>query len=163
MLLMGFPAISMEANSPFSTSFVEDPTGEMTLDEVRREIPTPYRGLLSKGMTRSAFWIRIYTPIPLFEETAALSIHPTHIEEVTLFDPEPGKEQQVLGLSQPFIDGTPLFRGHNFIIQREFQRSEYWLRLRSRTALMVNVDIQPLSAAMLLEKQSDFFYSAYLG
>ena len=163
MLLLGFPAISMEANSPFSTSFVEDPTGKMTLDQVRRAIPTPYRGLLSKGMTRSTFWIRIDTSIPLFEEAAALTVRPVHIEEVTLFDPEPGKEQQVLGLSQPFIDGNPLFRSHTFLIQPQFQRSEYWLRLRSRTALMVNVDIQPLSAAMLLEKKSDFFYAAYLG
>lgn len=163
MLLFSFPAISMEANSPFSTSFVEDPTGKMTLDQVRREIPTPYRGLLSKGNTRSTFWIRINTPNPPFEEPAALSVRPIHIEEVTLFDPEPGKEPQVLGMSQPFTDGTLLFRSHTFLIQPQFQRNEYWLRLRSRTALMVIVDIQPLSAAMLLEKQSDFFYAAYLG
>lgn len=163
LLLLGFPAISMEAHSPFSTSFVEDPTGKMTLDQVRREIPTPYRGLLSKGYSRSTFWIRIETPSPLFEEAAALSVRPIYIEEVTLFDPEPGKEEQVLGMSQPFTDGTPLFRSHTFLIQPQFQRNEYWLRLRSRTALMVNVDIQPLSTAMLLEKQSDFFYAAYLG
>ena len=163
MLLLGSPAISMEANSRFSTSFVEDPTGTMTLDQVRRETPTPYRGLLSKGMTRSTFWIRIETPVPLFEEAAALTVRPIHIEEVTLFDPEPGKEQLALGLSRPFIDGTPLFRSHTFLIQPQFQKNEYWLRLRSRTAIMVHIDIQPLSAAMLLEKQSDFFYAAYLG
>ena len=163
MLLFSFPAMCAESANPIVTSFVEDPSGTMTLDQVRQEQATPYRGFLSKGFTKSAFWIRVETSNCPLKEPVALSFRPHYIEEVALLDPASGKEIQVLGISQPSPEGLQMFRGNTFLIQPQFQQNEYWLRVRSRTTVMVDVDLQPLSYALQLERQRDFIYALYLG
>ncbi len=73
----------------------EDPTGQLTLEQVRQQPLKPFRGVLSQGYGASALWIRLRlaptagepggsgTPLPV-----VLRMRPVYLDDLQVFDPD---------------------------------------------------------------------------
>ena len=71
-------------------SYWEDATGQATLEVAQSKTFTPYQGVLSRGYTPAAIWIRLDIAPPAnaqANDALVLRIRPVFLDEIILFDP----------------------------------------------------------------------------
>lgn len=73
-----------------SRAVLEDPTGRLTIDEVRGREFQPVGPTLLRGYTRAAHWLRLQLRAPDKGGQAVLLIRPAYLDEVQLFEPDAG-------------------------------------------------------------------------
>lgn len=143
-------------------AYLEDPSNQLTLKEVQARTLTPYSGVLARGFSASAFWIRLTlsaSPNPgdaLFGQHALVRVLPHYLDEIALYDPAMG-------------DSTPRFAGdrhasdaagytslnHNFVIARSTQPRDIWLRLKTNSSNSISIKVLPIDEALVLDQQQD--------
>ena len=154
------------ANSPKTESaWLEDPTGQWTLEDVQPREFTPFTGLLNKGYSDKALWIRLKiepvngqadrTPnqLPLI-----LRVRPSFIDDIRLYDPLSSTVQIAGDLhSKSTQDYRTL--NHNFLVQQGAAPRTLWLRMESTSSRLVHFDLLALPVALEEDRAQELFFN----
>jgi len=160
-----WPALGAADGLLLESAWLEDPSGQMTLVEVRDRAEgfTPYAGVLTRGYTPSVYWLRLRVA-PSQESKLVLRIRPTYIDEVELFDPASGDTvpRRSGDRHPPDPDGYRSLN-HGFIIAGTASQREVYLRLQSTSTMLVHADVLTPRQANRADQRQELLYSLYLG
>jgi two-component system, sensor histidine kinase LadS len=150
LLLLWTALPSSAADHITARAWTNDPTGQLTIEQVQTLPMQPYTGLLSKGYGQSALWMRLridpqLSPInPASAQQLILRIRPVYLDEITIYDPQgqPGWMVQTGDLVHPRNDPV---QGLNFLVPvpRGEMPRDIWVRLKSTSTRQI--DIQALN------------------
>jgi len=129
-------------------AWLEDPSGQLTLEQVRQLPTQPFDGVLSAGFGHSVIWVRLRIdpqPQPLSKhipDRSVLRIRPVYLDEVQVFDPV--FSERKLGVvgdrihpRQAEIDGL------DFAITLDHGNAprDIWLRLQSSSTRQLHAQV----------------------
>ncbi len=135
-------------------AWLEDPSGQMSWEEVRDRRPQPYVGILNKRVGASAIWLRLridpslHSASNLTTTRLVLRIRPPFLDDIRVYDPlVPGGLAGRTGDLQHPREAA--MRGLDLLvpIARGSEPREVWLRLTSES--MRVIDVQALDRASL--------------
>jgi len=156
-----FPAWS--TNHISQSAFWEDSTALSTLQQAQSQPYTPYTGVLSRGFTTAAVWIRLTVkPAPgaWADDNLILRIRPVYLDEIRLYDPlDTTGRVRVAGDRANYSDSEYKSLTHTFVIPAGSQEREVWLRLKTSSTSLINVEAltpQEMSTSEFLMLCSDF-------
>ncbi len=159
-------------------AYYADPTGELTFAQVQNKTFTPYTGILAKGYTSGAFWLKIridpvlivglsrqsggfsigqFTPRP---DELVLRVRPIYLDDIRLFDPlELNRPERLTGDRHPWLLDEFRSFNHGFVIPKGTEPRDLWLRLASTSTALVGVDVYPFDVAAGLERRLEMINS----
>lgn len=125
-------------------AFWEDITGEMSIEQAQARTFTPYSGVLSRGYTQAAVWIKL-DMVPAQgmrpEDKIILRIRPVHLDEIHLYDPlDTSGRERVVGDQTNHNAEEYKSLTHTFVIPAGSQPRQIFLRLRTSSTSLINVE-----------------------
>ena len=125
-------------------SYWEDATSQATLEVAQSKTFTPYQGVLSRGYTPAAIWIRLDIAPPAnaqANDALVLRIRPVFLDEITLFDPldTSGKNRKA-GDTADYRDNEYKSLAHTFVIPAGSQPRAVWMRVKTTSTCLVNIE-----------------------
>ena len=161
-------------------SYFEDPGSLLQLNDVQAADAAGrfkrYTGILNRGYSASAFWIKLNIqpggsaePHPLFNtaqsvEQLILRIRPNYLDEIALYDPlDPQPGPRFTGDRHALADAPYRSLNHNFVIPAAPQARVIWLRLKTRSSSLMDVQVRPFSQTIALDRQQDLLYGVFIG
>ncbi|MBH2011037.1 MAG: hypothetical protein I8H71_15185 [Xanthomonadaceae bacterium] len=146
-LLLGLATLHARAQElRMERAMFEDPSGDMTLAQVRQAGFSSAGKVVSLGYTRSALWMKLTVDAPNDAPTLVLRVVPASLDEVTLFSPGAADTGQRL-------------RGRSTLIQARPGKSGYYLRVKTSGALLVSASLLTMAQA----QQQDIKQAMVLG
>lgn len=150
LLLLAFSGGPVMANLIIEQSYLTDPTGRLTFDQVRERTFTPYSGILTKGYTTATTWIRLTVAAPPTsangrQEVVAVRIRPPYLDDIRLYDPEVTQGVATTGDKSPWREQEFQSINHGFILGHVTRSRDVWLRVQSSSNTVVGVDALPLT------------------
>lgn len=150
-------ALAQPQDGVLERGWVEDPTGQMTLEQVRQAPQHALTGThFNQGYSASAFWIRLrIDPSRLAPERAAerliMRISPPYLDELQLYDPLQEGAPQVTGDLHP-----PSAMGYsslnlNFSLPKGAVPRDVWVRMKATSATLAKFQILTESQARKLD------------
>ena len=138
-----------------SRGVLEDRSGTMSIEEVVGADFDSMGRYLTKGYTDSVHWLRISIKRPTNGEDVVIRIHPTILDEVTLFEPDPltahGWNSRVLGdRSNSAILGFANV-ALDFVVRPAAQETIYFIRLQTTSSSFMILEALEESAARILD------------
>ncbi len=140
-------------------SWVEDPTGTMTLAQVmaapQQPLTVPYFG---QGFSNSAFWIRVRIdpakwPDALPDKPLVIRLQPVFLDEFELHDPlAAAGTVRYSGDRHSWILDDYQSLNNNFVVPRGSAPRDIWLRLQTVTSTFSSIEVLDLETA----QQKDF-------
>ena len=150
--------------------WVEDPSGQLGLDEVSKLALRPFSGTLSAGFGHSVIWLRLRIDPsvrpsgPLDPERLVLRIRPVYLDEIAVFDPAVGQSRLAVtgdrhhprGQELQTLDFTvPIARGQ--------APRDIWLRLKSTSTRQISVQVLNLTELDRAQRMQELAFSVYVG
>ncbi len=161
-----------QANAPatdyiVARAYVDDPDGRLDLDSVRERPAQVYQGVLARGYTHSATWLKLtIAPVPdaVGYQRLMLRIRPSYLDEIRLFDPfdDSGRER-VTGDHTDWQRGELKSLNHGFIIPASDQPRDIWLRLKTSSSSLIHVDAKTLDEAQQADRIQEMWYGLMMG
>lgn len=87
--LCAWPRVLWAGDYVTQRAWLEDPTGQLTLEQVQPMPAQPYDGVLARGYGAAPVWLRLRVA-PAATGSLFLRVRPAYLDEVTLFDPLQG-------------------------------------------------------------------------
>ncbi|MDO8300704.1 7TM-DISM domain-containing protein [Lacisediminimonas sp.] len=112
------------------SSWLEDPRGDMTLEQVRQGTFSPAGKVLSLGYTRSAIWVRFTFDDSGPQQDLVLSVLPATLDDVRLYYPD-GRSVK-LSRRLNWIDHQP-------------DRTPLYLRVQSNGSMLISLSLMAYS------------------
>lgn len=136
---LGFAASATEHIT--ARGYWEDKTAQATFEQAQAQKYTAFDGVLSRGYTQSATWIRLTITPPVGEDELILRMRPVYLDEITLYDPldTTGKPRKV-GDTTDYKDNEYKSLTHTFEIPAGSQQRDVWLRLKSTSTSLIVVE-----------------------
>ena len=176
LVLLSVPRIS-SADLIESRAYLEDPSGQLTFEQVQQRAFTPYTGVLTKGFSKSVFWVRLRIDPPAqVQDTVVhsggfppaistpsgkpqswvLRVRPPYTDEVELFDPvfDQGA-RRVTGNVYKWQDSEFPSVNHGFVLPASDAPRDVWLRVQNTSTMMVGVDVLPYDQMRMVEKRQE--------
>lgn len=118
----------------------EDRSGQATFEQAKEQQYKAFEGVLSRGYTRSATWIRL-TVSPVSAHELVLRIRPVYLDEIRLYDPldTSGSERKV-GDTTHYKHSEYPSLAYTFVIPGGSQPREVWLRMVTTSTSMVDIE-----------------------
>ncbi len=143
----------------------EDTSAALDFQQVQPQVFTSYDGILSRGYSRSALWVRLHVePDPgKASESLILRIRPGYLDEVRLYDPgyhSLGRE--VTGDRYPIAQDRYRSLNINLTIPQGERPRDIWLRIASTSTLLFQVQALSQAEALQLDRTQEISYSLYL-
>lgn len=149
-----------------SRAVLEDRSGKLTIEQVIAAEFQPVGKILSKGYTDSAHWLRITVKPPSDSGELVLRIRPTFLDEVTLYAPGvaagAGMEIAITGDQTPFMLRERASVTLGFQIKPAWPESTYYLRIKTSSSSILNVEALDPSAAALKDAWLGLFQTIFL-
>ncbi len=154
-----------------ASALYEDRSAVMTFDEVRSQTLVPAGTFISKGYSRSAFWLRL-TIDPTRTGTAAagkqerlyVRVQPPYLDDVRLYDPaNPVGHERVNGDHYPWSESEIPSVNFVFAIPAGSQQRDIWVRMRTTSTNMLRVQVLDEKSLGLAEKSQDSLAGIFLG
>ena len=160
VLLWGATAWSAELVT--ERAYFEDPSNRMTLQEVQQQTLTPYSGVLARGFSASAFWIRLSVAgLPersdlIFGQHVIVRVLPHYLDEIALYDPALGHDRERLAGDRHVnnVNGYTSLN-HNFLIERSVQSRDIWIRLKTNSSNSISIQVVPVEEALALDRKQE--------
>ncbi|MBX9593601.1 MAG: hypothetical protein K2X46_04505, partial [Roseomonas sp.] len=170
LLLLLFVAPARAGDRIVARAYLEDPAGLLTFEEARRGTYTPYTGVLNRGYSPSAFWLRLtvnadegtgpQTPLGHL----VLRVRPAFLDEAELFDPiEPRAAPRRTGDRHPWNQDEARTVTPGFILPLGAGTRDVWLRMRTTSSAIIDVTALPPDEAARAEANLLLGASAYIG
>ena len=141
-------------------AYFEDTSSSLSLDEAENKTYTPFTGLLSKGYSKSAFWVRLKIDATTQQDVKelVLRIQPTYLDEIQLFDPtHPSSKARVTGDRYAFEDSEYQSLSFNFVVPADNSPRYIWLRIKTTSTYLMQVRALDIKGA----KVSDQVYETF--
>jgi signal transduction histidine kinase len=130
-------------------SFVVDPTGQMTLEQVMQQPEQTYTGALTRLLDSSVVWVRLRvapTAGALVPATERLRLVPAWSQSLSLYDPlQRDANGRIARLDSP--PTAALFTVQMFSIPVGAESRDLWLRLDSGGSVYLKASVQTLEVA----------------
>ena len=137
-----FPAFA--ADLVTQRAFWEDASGQATVDQVRQQPFTGYTGVLSRGYTSAAVWIRLdIQPAQGMhpDDKIILRIRPVYLDEIRLYDPlDASGRERVVGDQTNLSAEEYKSLTHTFVIPAGSESRQVFLRLKASSTSLINVE-----------------------
>lgn len=153
-LFAGTLPVRAEEDHITSRAVLEDPEASLSIEQVVNRDFLPEPGILTKGYTKSAHWLRIQVRPSATGGDLVLRIRPTFLDEVTLFWQEP--ELPGVWLQDQTGDRTPYGERSVASVPFGFQihpgpgGTTYYLRLETTSSSLLDVHAyEPIAAERL--------------
>lgn len=148
-------------------AYFEDASNTLTLDGVKNKPFVPFSGMLSKGYSKSAFWVRLkISPTEQSGVTSplVLKIQPTYLDEIRLYDAaEPLRLNRVVGDRYPYANNERKSLTYDFLIPARSEPRYVWLRLKTSSTNLIQISVVQAPGALdtdrLLEAVSTSIFS----
>lgn len=148
-----------------------DTRATASFEQARAAPYTPYTGVLSQGFGPQTQWIRLKIGAAPDDDThtststLVLRIRPVFLDSITLYDPvelAQGRAARSTGDKTPLADTEFESLNHSFVIPAQPAPREVWLRLRSTSTHLMQVEA--LSPREMLREEHRLWlgYSALL-
>jgi len=127
-----------------SRAYFEDAAASRSFDQVKEEVFTPYDGVLSRGYTKSATWIRLeISPSPR-DDQVVLLIKPVYLDQITLFDPlDLRGTERAAGDTTSFDTQEYKTLYHAFVLSAVNKPRVVWLRVATTSTTTVVIEALP--------------------
>ena len=134
-----------------SREVFEDPSGNLTLEQVEQADFQPVGITLSKGSSDSAFWIRLRIRPPVTGDFAVLRIDRPALDEIRLYAPDPARPghwtSRVTGDRYPYEQRDLLAIPFEFAVKPGAPDTTYYLRIKTTSSLFTHIEaLEPRSA-----------------
>lgn len=137
----------------------EDPGAQADFETARQQSYTPYQGVLSRGYSASALWVRL-TVAPS-ELPVVLRATPAWIDHLSLYDSLDPLSPVSLGDRHPASQSAMPGIGHAFKLKPSDQPREIWLRMETTSAQFLALTALPLEEAALAGSRQIVWASLY--
>lgn len=169
LLLVFFCAIHAQARDFVSErSWVEDPSGTMSLEEVKQEQETSLATkLFSKGYSRSAFWLRLRIDPSRVDDPSVQSlivrIRPPYQDQIWLFDPLAPKDQvRMTGDYYNWAEDEYRSLNLNFVIPVGQEPRDIWLRVKASVSTLTFIEVMTPDQVRAADRQQEIVIMLYL-
>ena len=127
-----------------SREYVVDITNQKSLEQIKAEATTPFAGVLSRGYTNAAIWMKLEITPPIdakVDDEIVLRIRPVYLDEIRLFDSldKSGKTRTV-GDSVPITANEFTSLSHTLVIPAGDKPRPIWLRVKATSTSLVSVE-----------------------
>lgn len=140
-----------------SREVFEDPSGQLELQQVVDQPFARMGDTLSRGYTRSVFWIRLAVSPGDDGAPARLRIVPTVLDDIRLYEPDAsasrGWKVHLSGDLQAFTQGDRTVQSLGFVIHPTAPLTTYYLRIQTTGSTQAN--IEALSAGESRQKDAN--------
>lgn len=147
-------------------SWVEDPTGTMSLAQVQHAPQTPLNTkFFSQGYSKSAFWIRLHV-VPdnsaqtQSEEHLIVRIRPPYLNQIEIYDPLSDKVR-VSGILSPWSLDEYQSLNLNFVIPPSSESRDIWLRLVTNKSTHTAIDVLTERQAKKEDRRQEMLLMLY--
>lgn len=154
-----------QQNHVRETACIEDASGRMSFAEVLQATPRTYSGFLTRGYSASTWWVRVTLDSADSAPELVLRIRPQFLDEVALFDPLHPTVPPLLGGDRHAPRASEFSSlTHTFTIPRpETAGRQYWLRIRSTSSIVLEVNAYTQHDLELVDRKAEFLYDLYIG
>jgi len=141
----------MASDLALSREMFEDPSGNLTLEQVEQAPFQPMGITISEGLSESAFWVRLRIRPSATGDFAVLLLDRTFLDEVRLYAPDPAHpghwNSRATGDRYPYeqrdLPTIPL----EFAVKPSAPDNTYYLRIKSTSSIFTNIEaLDPLRA-----------------
>lgn len=168
------PLVGVSAQSPgqMMRGYFVDPTGQMTLAEVKRQDFKPFGQALSLGYTSDTVWLRLRIDSSLRSDAASridsaqfvLRLTNPLLDDVRLFDPLSRANTPTLtGDTNPITQDERDLSTLTFLLPEGRAPRDIYVRVRSQSSLVFSVLITPVEEALKSNRTYDLIAGLYLG
>lgn len=159
-----WPVLAHAGDYITERAWLEDPSGQWSLDEALTHPFTPYEGLLSRGYGTSAIWIRLRidphaNPPSTLTDRLVLRLRLTYLDQIQLFDPQAPAATQPNTAPVPFNDRT---LNLNYLLPKGDVPRDIYLRLQSPGTRTKMIEVLNLEEALDRDRQQETIYGLYL-
>ncbi|CAM8632449.1 HATPase domain containing protein [Oxalobacteraceae bacterium] len=165
--LFSAAALADPADHILERAYVVDESGKLTLDEIRQMPVQRYEGVLSRGFTESATWIRItVAPVQGIRsgEPLAVRVRPVYLDEIRLFDPlDTSGRVRIAGDRTEWHASEFKSLNHGFLIPASDAPREIWLRLKTTSTSLIHVQVLTMEEAQHANRIQEMVYGLMMG
>ena len=146
VLLLLLVASFVQANDRvIARAYVDDPSGQMSLADAQRATAKPFTGVLSRGFTASATWLKLSIagdPGARKGDTWVVRIRPTYLDDLQLHDPlDTSGRARKAGDHVEWRDAEIKSLSHGFVIPASAEPRQIWLRLSTTSSSFIHVQV----------------------
>lgn len=143
-----FASAAMAEDLISSRAVLDDPSRALTIADVAARDFTPIEGAtLFRGMSASAHWLRLQVRAPAEGGSVVLVILPTYLNEVRLFEADPGDPRawktRATGNLHAYGERDRRRASLGFVVTPVAPESTYYLRLETDSQAQLNVKAFP--------------------
>jgi len=161
-----------------SRAYLEDPSGQLTFEQVQQRLFTPYTGVLTKGFSESVFWVRLRLDPALAAarevvprvggvppvihapsdkpHTWVLRVRPPFVDHVELYDPlESDRPMRMTGNTYAWSLSEFQSVNHGYVLPSSALPRDVWLRVASTSTMLIGTDVLPYDEMRMLEKRQE--------
>ncbi len=166
-VLLSLSAAAPAADRVVERAWVDDPEASLTLAEVQRLPAERFDGVLSRGFTRSATWLRLRvdgTPAAAPGDQLVVRIRPVYLDQITLFDPlDDTGRPRLTGDQQPWQASEFKSLNHGFLIPASAEPRDIWLRLQTTSSSFIHIEVLPSEDAQQANRLQELWYGLMMG
>lgn len=159
-----------EASGTQLKGFFVDPTGKMTLDEIKAQYFKPYGGALSLGFTSDTVWLKlgIDSGIDLDDDFNSnfliLRLSNPLLNDVRLYDPQQNDGQAIItGDANPNLPNELPWPSLTFLIPRTDVPRDVYVSINSTNSLVFSVVLDSVKNAIRHNQTYNLYAGLYLG
>lgn len=149
-----------------SKAYVVDATNHKSFEQISNEVATPYTGVLSRGYTDAAVWVKLLITPPVgakADDEVVLRIRPVYLDEIRLYDSMDTRgEPRIVGDTVSIVANEFTSLSHTFILPAGDKPRVIWLRVKATSTCLVNVEAQSRDEMMRSELKLNLFYFGVL-
>jgi signal transduction histidine kinase len=165
--LLSGAALADPADHILERAYVVDESGKLTVDEIRQMPIQRYEGVLSRGFTESATWIRItVAPVQGIStgEQLAVRVRPVYLDEIRLFDPlDTSDRVRIAGDHTEWHASEFKSLNHGFLIPASDESRDIWLRLKTTSTSLIHVQVLTMDEAQHANRMQEMVYGLMMG
>jgi len=139
-------------------AYWQDNTAQATFDQAQQQTFTPYEGVLGRGYTQAAIWVRLQivpTAHSAADDKLVLRIRPVFLDRIALFDPlDTSGKRRIAGDQTEYNQQEYKSLAHTFVIPMGQQPRYVWLRLEATSTTLMHV--QALSLDDMQQDENRF-------
>jgi len=168
-LILLLCAVTAKANEPvLERGWVEDPSGRMTLAEVKQAKESPLATkLFSKGYSQSAFWIRLRIDPSLIKDTSVqqlvVRIRPPYQDQIWIYDPLAAKDKvRVTGDYYDWADDEYRSLNLNFVIPVGTEPRDIWFRIKASVSTLTFIEVMTPEQVRAADRKQEIITMLFL-
>jgi signal transduction histidine kinase len=148
--------------------WVEDPSGQMTLDDVKQAQQTPFSGVMfSQGYSESFYWVRLHLdPTRLRNRSVqnlVIRLRPPYLDHIWLYDSLATDDRvRVTGDYYDWTDDEYQSLNLNFVIPVGTDPRDVWLRLKASASTLTFIEVLTFDEVRAADRRQEVFTAIYL-